>query len=980
MDDTLTRTLLADPARIQNHVLLDLQDRTRGAVTIADPNNAFMTQLDANASMISALFRRQERVFEEIYPVRATTIEQLYRHMTDYDYRDVAASPASATFRLYLSQDELFRRSPLFSDTYRRTIIPDTSVFHLGSRSYGIHYPIDIRINVRTRSILVTHNVETVNPLQTLSSNDIPFFTYNTNGLPVLQIDIPVQQFARTTYTEPVDRNVGFFYTLPHRDKFMAARVFTTLDDGVERELNYTLSEDVYDQTTATVRIKIFREAQKLELSIPQVYVNAGLIGASVRIDIYTTEGAIDVPVTSSEVREMGASFETSDPEISTYASFLNALSDLFVLDTPDRRIVGGSNGVSFADLKRRVVFGSQGIADVPVTPLDLENFVTDNGFQLTKELDTVTHRTFHANRKLFQGDGTPVPVTTGQIQINRKIITDTSSIVEFSDKSLTILPTTVFKYQEQSQTCVALSDTEFQSLSQLAADPDTYVSHLNKESYVRQPFHITIYTADRYPEARSFNLMVPTASRISLISENIYATPNAVLSRADVTHGGNGTGGFTIRFGITKNGFPEDIPETDITVVLYLQDRSQSPVFIIADWVEDTDVLSVYHATILTNYKITADGWIRATLNTTLTQEVDTDIPLETKADLHILVDGKHVVPEARQILTPANLSAQFGALTELTHQSLVLTFGTDLSSAVFNRTNVVWDPPTYATYAASEFQVYENDVYARDNDGVPVVTVTPGATKDDPSTIAFTVEHEAGDPVLDEHGNPVPVIQGGFPIVEGERRRNADGSFVLLRDRERQFFVTSLMLDGRIYASDDTVSQAFLRDFPGEFNAYISSISRVQNQLIEITDLFLRPVKTIGTARFSTGDETIVTRDLGFAFEIAFHVTRAVDASESLKNTIRETTRQIVQSHISKDIISVAAITKDLQETLGDQIHSVDLVGIQGPDGRLSTTQTLIPKDKETSPIVSLKLIKNPDGSLSLVQDVEIKFSIAE
>ena len=569
--------------------------------------------------------------------------------------------------------------------------------------------------------------------------------------------------------------------------------------------------------------------------------------------------------------------------------------------------------------------------------------------------------------------------MTTGQIRINREIITNTDSIIEFTDNSLTILPTTVFRYHEQSQNCVALTDAEFQSLSQLASDPETYVAHLNAEAYVRQPFHVAIYTDDRYPEAKSYNLMVPQVSRITLVEENVFATPNAALSRADMTHDGNGTGGFTLRLGITKNGFPDDVPESDITVLVHLRDRAGSPVFLEATWVEDTDVLSVYRAEFPTTYRITADGWIRMRLNTTPDLEVETDIALETDASVHILIDGKHVVAEARRLLTPVNL-VHFSTLTELTHQGLVLTFGTDLSPIVFNRTNVIWDPPTYATYDSSEFQTYPEDVLARDANGIPVVTRTPAANVGDPDIISFTVEHAAGDPVLDGSGDPVPALQGGFPVIAGERRRNPDGTFVLLRDRERQFYVTSLMLDGRIYASDDATSRTFIQDFPAEFGSYVDAVSRVRDQLIEITDLFLRPVKTIGTARFSTGNESIITRDLGFAFEIAYHVTRAVNESESLKDTIRQTTREIVDRHISREIVSVAAITRELQETLGEGIESVDLVGIKGPDGQPSTIQTLIPKDMETSPIVALKMIRNRDDTLSLVQDIDIRFDIAE
>ena len=969
-----TRDVLKNPLRLQQEVLEDMEARTKGNVFIADPNNPFIMSLDANASIVAGLASRQEKVVDDFYAIRADEIKDLYRHMSDYDYRDITASPAPLTISLYLSQNELRNKAKDFNEYYKRVIIPDTSVFTLGTRSFSLFYPIDIRINKRTGNFLVNFDASLKNPLHELSTNNIDYYTYTTNSLPTLQIDIPLHQFFKTVHEESFEKITGFNYAFSYTDKFMAARLFTTLD-GELKELAYTLSEDVYDKKNPTARLKIFPDEKKIHISIPQIYSYSNLIGDDVITEIYTTEGMLDVPVTNNDVRDMSVTFLSSDEETSKYSSILNSLEFIIVF-TSQSRIVGGSDGLEFEDIKKRVVYGSTARGEIPITPLDLENHVTDHGFHLTRDVDTITHRTFYANKKLLMTDGTPVPVTLGKIELDGNTVLDSPTIFGFPDNSITVLPTTIFNYNDVSGICQPLGLSAYQALSSLEADPDNFVLAMNNNFYTRQPFHLVVYTNDKYPHARSFNLLSPDISKQTINNVNSNATPQMNIVRSEILHKNSGTEGYTINLGITKQAF-DNIPEDDIQILLYTRDISGSLVYKKLNFSQDTEVFSIYTVKITSSYQISDNGYIKVIMNASDTQEILTDIKLVSEFSCHMLVKNEHVAREARMILDETIISNNYPGYTELINQTMYITFGKDMSGAIENNTSVIWSSPQYATYQASEYDTYPEDVYTTDNNGVPIATVTGTPPN---QTISFTVAHAKGSQKLDSDNNPIPKSIGGYPVVEGQTKRNSDGSPVILKDREKIYIITSLMFDGRLYASNDLEHQRYLDNFPSEFESYVDSVDKIESQLGEETDLYLQPVKTIGISTFSKGNNDHIRRDLGLGFSITYYVTKGVYSSPGLISTIRTTTRNILASHMNKEIISLSDITKNLKDVLRDNIMSIDAIGIKNTDGTQSNIQTLIPVEKNASPILAIRLDKNLDDTYSLIKDVDIDFKISE
>lgn len=956
-DKELPAQMLANPGQIQRLILGDLEDRTNGTVVASDPNNAVLFVLDANASIAAQFARQEERVFSEIYPRRATTAESLYRHMSDFDYLDVMASPALTSVTLAFDRNELMARAVSYTGDYKKLVIPANTVFNIGARTYGIYYPIEIRINVNTENFLVTYDTSSENPLHELASNTVEFTTYRMQGIDFLNMTIPVFQFSRSTYEESVVNEQGFNVSYGFSDQFMAARVFT-YKDGAWKELAYTLSEDVYDREIATAKLKLLPEESRVIISIPQVYINTGAIGTKVRVEIYSTEGELDVPITEAEASSMRVSFNSRAADASAYTAPLSALTLLIALPA-STRVIGGKSTISLEELRNRVIYGSFA-AGVPVTPSDLKSYIEDKGFTPTKYLDNVTNRTYYANKKLLLPDGTPAPVTTASIKLSNTVIDATQTVIEFADNTVTILPTTVYEYVPSALQCVPLTDAEATALSQLS-DTDL-VDLLNSTIHTRQPFHLVIYTDDKYPKTKTFNLNSPSVEHIVFVSENVQSVAQLLTLTSDVIHNGSGTGGFTIRLGIQKSEDLADVDESDIYIVLTTTDRAGRLVYLRATYSVSTDTIDMYTADLDTDYHISEDGYIRTTMYISEGVTTDAEIPLSAAFQVRMMVTDS-IVPEQSQTTLGSGIPAEYTGVAELVRQRLTVTLGTDMSNEVFNITTAIWAAEEYQTWPEDVYVTYETDVYQREPDGTLSYTIDGG------SNVVLTKLHSVGDQVLDEFDQPI------IKHAAGDIKRDGAGNPIVLQNREVTYYIDALMLDARFYESEGADEIAYVSQFPTEFMAYAAIVSEMNSHLLEATDLFLRPIHTIGTAQFSRGNGELIDLDLGLGFTVSYYVTRAVMSSDDIKSVIEATTLSIIESHVSKSVISVTAISKDLQTALAANIVSVDAVGING-----STVQTIIPKSPNVSPIVAQKLVIQADGSKTLEKDVSVEFLLAE
>ncbi len=963
-DVNLGAAVLANPAIVQGMVITELQNRLNGTVSVADPNNAFNLQLEASASINAQTVRYMTTAFEAEYPVRATTMNQLYRHMSDFDYLLMVATPAPTTLFLRFDTDYLIANA--VSDPNdalnNLVVIPATSQFFVGSLTFGIYYPINISINKTTGNFSVLWDATVPNPLSPLSSNMVPFLQYNTGGLNLIQLQIPVAQFALTSTLSTVVAQAGYIHNISYTDQFYAARVFTNLPTGQWTELAATLSETVYDPTVPTAKLVIQNDVNILTVSIPQIYFNNNQIGNQVRVDIYTTKGAITLNLNSVTVSNCNCTFNLNAPGTPANAMILAALPTIDLLPDPTlTTIVGGSNALSFPELRNLIINGGL-YTGVPITPAELTTYAQKQGFSITKYLDNVTNRIYYASNTITGGANGYIMAAVGNISVTPTATNPTATILSFpANQAVTILPTTIYSFNPQTKLCIPLTDSQVTALTTLTGQ--ALADELNTRSYTKCPFHLVTYTAAQFPETKSFNLMNPEVAAIRFIADNVFLIPQMAVQSAVVIHQANGTGGYTLRLGVTKNPAMTAISESAITVYLSAPDINNQLVYGIATLAGTTASLFIYELAIPTNYYISAEGAIRSTMTVVGGSQTTTDLKLTTTFTVTFLLNPNTAPQVAQDTNLIAGIPTPFNNNLAVSQQQLDVVLGVDLSTQVYNITNATWSSTTFATYPTTVFKTYPTDVYATNSQGGLLYTITG-------DVINLTKLHSAGDVQLDANGNQIVL----FPA--GAIKLDPFGNPVVLATRQLQYFVSSLMFDLRLFYSQNQADLTFVQNLTSNLAGYFATIATISGNLLEQTSLFYVPNNTMGTAQFGAGNNTPISLNLGFSFKFVIYTTQATLNNPVLQTAITQDVINIVQQAMRQSVISLTEIAQTIKTTVGSAIVSVDIEGIDGTQ----TLQTVIVPTGTDTPIVAQQLVFDVNtGTLALALAVVVSYLLA-
>lgn len=961
-NNNLGAQILANPGLMQNNVLAEISNRMNGTIVIADPNNGFNLHLEANASMVAQAVRYMESKFDAQYPALSTTSDELSNHMSDFDYLNMTAKPASTYVKLTFDKDYLTRSAVVFDTDYLLVTIPSDTVVTIGTRAFGLYYPISIKINRKTNNVVVVYDNSYDNPLHVLASNVVNVTEFTYANLNLMMLYFPVYQFARSIDVVDVIAEQGFTKAYSFSNQFYACRVYTNTTAGNWSELSQTLSEDIYDTSSPTAKIKLLQDANAFKVSIPQIYFDKGVIGNQIKIETYTTEGSLDVNISNVDASACTIEFNPTNTVTSPYSVILNNLPTLSII--PDgTNIVGGSNSLTFTELRKRVISGSL-YSKVPITPTELDAFVSDEGFVLSKYLDNVTDRIYYGSRTMINtANNTTIPVTTANIVIDSNKIGTTSSILHFTnDGAVTVLPTTVYKYNSTNNSCVPLTDTDLTILN--AKSKAELANQLNNIRYCKSPFHIVTYTNPRYPISKSFDLLDPKVNSIQFIRENVHLSAQMTIASTKVVHLNNGTGGYVIRLGVSKTTDMSGVAESNIRVVATLKDKTGRIGYMVAKRTGSIGSIETYDIKIDTSYNITQDDFFESSLFFGSDVKASTCyLPLDSTLTVYFMCTPESFPGVGNDPTITTSAPPVYSSLLAVAEQHVSISFGKDLSGGIYNITDANWAPQVYERHLETVYHTYPKDVYKTNPDGSLVYTI------DSHGALSLTKLHSTGDFVLDIDGNK----QVKYHI--GDIKFDSVGNPIVSTNRSVLYYVSAMMFDARIFFSDLTEDTTYASAITTEISAYVDTLATVNDNLLERTNLYFKPNRTMGTTTYSLGNSVTTTLDLSLGFVVKYYVLESTLKDAAIIKMINVRTTSIIESYIGKEIISIVDMAAEMRAVLKDQILSVDVLGINGDE----VLQTLIPLDTAVKPSVALKL--NYDESsetLSLKKDITIVYAI--
>ena len=516
-----------DPLVLQQKLLDRFEEETGTA--IVDPNNTPSLLMEAFASTTAGLVRKlEDTVRPAIYPARAKDAVELYKHLSDYEYVNVFATPAQTTLLMTLDKAYVMANAMSYTDkegiTYYKLIIPKTTVFTIGDHYFGLYYPIEIRCNVTTNRLYIVYDTSELNPMHALTSNVLEYDIREVEGHDIIYLKIPVYQFRVDVYDDNVVISSGYKRVVTYQDRFYAIRARANVlqnpghgenveDEWAMEEIKLCASGMTYDTDTVTMVFTPDPDALTVTLEIPYIYFSKGLIDGDVEVEIYTTEGEINYTLPSIEEQEelelcsidMFSRLVTDDG-ITPYVDPFRRMPALSIVPL-NTAVVGGTNGMDLETLRKHVVNGTLHTKTLQ-TPADIDAYFESRGYKTTILRDGVTDRIYLVHSSVTNTlDEIISAGTLNTVFDFRPDNLKSFSTITGSDNGhiYTILPSTIYKFDTNKGIVTPLTDNEREDLNSLA--PADLVDEYNKSIYTLSPFHLQVDTSSRYPTSITYDM-----------------------------------------------------------------------------------------------------------------------------------------------------------------------------------------------------------------------------------------------------------------------------------------------------------------------------------------------------------------------------------------------------------------------------------------------------------------------------------------
>ncbi len=761
------------PQVLQSYILDKFSEASEGKFVVTDPNNVAAFLIEAFATMGSNILRRvDDSVQPAIYPSRAISTSDLYKHLSDYDYVGIFSYPAQATIMMIFDVSYLMTNGvPVDSGTsssVRQLIIPETTQFTVGQYRFGLYYPIKLRVSPNTRMFVAEYDTTKTNPLKVLSTNTLEYELHKSNGLTYAFVKIPVYQFSTDTTIEPLVNGSGYRRVIDYTDKFYAikctAETYVEGEGWATRELALSMSGRVYDPDVPTAVFTVDADNNQCIVEIPYVYFTKGIIRGNLRVDIYTTRGYLNytVPADTSDFVTIDMFATTLDSDIAKFVEPFRTMPGLEAHPYTEQ-ITGGSDGYSYEELRRRIVNDSFGMS-VLQTPKDVETYFANEGYVVSLYKDGITDRVYNAHATLRWTDNSIVACASIDTLITNDTLNNSDTVIHVLEDTYTILPSTRYKLDVDSGLCVPLTNTERQELNNL--DFSEKVKAFNASEYTICPFHIQVSTAAKYPTTAVFDLTdADIDSNVFLTSrENVdksLSVSSAIMEVVPTDYIGNKdmvTDKYRMTINVIRSGLDnitavmldegvEGVKQFRVLVGVKKLDGSFA--FAEAEYVNRTNNVDKFVIDISATAAFTQVGDEYAVrLKSPFASNTDgVDVFLNSEVRIVLLL--RKLLFSDNVVITQDYLSVDYtnSGLEDLTMFSavsenrLVVHFG-KLVNELDARMSLSYSEEKYKEYETTQFKVLENDVYETDENGVPIVSWT----NDSPPKPTLTVKYKAG------------------------------------------------------------------------------------------------------------------------------------------------------------------------------------------------------------------------------------------
>lgn len=949
-----------NPSQIQRVVLQHLNDITDGTIDIVDPTNPFVFLLESACVNTSNFLVQNEINTRKQYPAAAQTPEDVYVHMSDVDFVDRFAVPARTTFNILFNKEELIE-SLVFDPVTnsRKLIIPRNTEFTVADTTFSMQYPVIVQ-QLSHGGLQIVYDTETLSPLYDIPSNIVNWSlrTDTQSRVEWLFMEVDVQQFKTETYINDVTPSTGFNKQFSFDDSFYYARVYNkSIDTNNEWvEITTTHTDQVYDINTPTALLKVVDD--QLYVSIPQVYLNTQKIRGSIRTDIYQTKGAINLILRNYKESAFSTEWKNIDEsEDNVYSSIIQGLRTVFAYS--GKTVNGGRDGLTFEELRKRVINNSVGPQQLPITNVQLESFLSNRGYTVVKNVDVVTNRLMLASRSM------PKP-------IDDKLITSGNSSIETFISSVNSLASHTSVYNNGDRVTVP-SDLVFknnngvisllsaeQQIELFAKNDQQLVEDVNSNKYLYNPFHYVLDSSKNEFELRSYYLNAPTIKSISFVSQN-NAT-NLQINTSDISIVKE-TNGYKIVVKTICNDAVLSLADDFIDAQLsFIPTDARTRCSINATVSRSPINELVFEFFLLTNYDIDEDNKILFNsfqfydLNNRVAK-----IGLNAKFDLTFSIKNKLDVNWNNSAVDEFVNTATVGVDSfGLNHEVVNVEFGKHLRD-LWSRSRSVFQDAPYRTHTSDSVKLYEEDVYAID----PLTSAI--FSFDDDGNIVYNKLHNFGDIVEDENGNPI------YNHRAGDLMLDTVGNPIPIDPANVVRQMDFLFIDGVYFIANDVSAARYRQQMIDSIVEWVVvELVDLNTRALEQTRIYFYPKTNLGDISVLVDNSVVTNIDANQVFAIQLYVDNKVFLNTDLRKFLTVATVKKIDTLLGEENLSISKFITNLKAIYGNDVISISLSGLGG--NKLSQTISILNDGDRCS--IKKKLVALPNGDRIVEEDVNIAF----
>lgn len=953
---------------------------SNGNMIVVDPNNSVAIMMEAITSVGAGTLLANLQETRRIYKSGANSYADIYRHMSDEDYKNRFAQPArDIPFIIMLDLQTLINRAVVIPNTNgrRKITIPAQSTIEASGYPFTTEYPIDI-IVLPHGAISVLQDNTLVSPLKSLKSNRLGWTTIQDKDGTYLAVNIPMDQFAINRKVISLSSMSSFKQEFSYTDNYYYCRAYMRATETSKWvEISTTHQDEVYDPAKPTVCLRVLNNT--VVAMIPQIYFNNQSIGTDVRLDFYTTKGPIDVDLSTYAAKQYKLTWkEIDDPDVSVYVSPLKDFQKLAISST--EHVVGGSNGATFTDLRNRVIGR---VNDTPVNEKNLPVKAALTNYNIVLKKDNVSNRTFVATRDL------PAPTTadtvTGMDTALQPLLTRFSDLVASSsvvnaNKRVVIRPGMLFRVVNGILDIVP--DTERADLFNPAIyPPERLVTTVNNQRFLYNPFHYVIDKTSRAPSCRAYVMNKPTINFVNFVQDNDSAGITlSPINRAVWLR--NDNNGYIIAVQIDPSTFPSDVTADQIGVQLsHKIVGSEQRIYYHGYLTQANDEDMVIDAVDPNTNRPYNDAWVYYFfINSNL--EVDDNDNLTTNGysgalgildDLDVVYYTKdyrdHVYqetaidsllyPKAIPNYNPASL------YSGLTHEKLTIQFGEHLKH-LWTRARVVDDTTEYETYSEDVPDVYTTDVFEL----IPGTKTVKMKFNTTTGKYERTLLHSAGDIVTNPLTNETLYKHRKGEYVLDDAGQYIAKAGILNPIREIDLF----LLDGSYCFATDVTTLQYRAECEALLAEWITGeVSDLSENFYGGTDLFFYPKRNMGYVKVTVGNGNVVSIPAEQKLSVTYFVTSTVKKNTTLTDSIETATAGVIDSILQNTTISLSDITKALRIAFIDHVLEVKVTGLFEDAYEIVTVA-----DESIRPSISKQLKLTRSQTLMVTNGIDVKFEL--